>query len=471
MGDAAGAAWVRRWAVLGVLPLALALVFLWSATRGFAVVDTYQVLDGVGLADRCLHAGTIRDCGDRVGAFALLQYIPAFVAKRAGASYETGFDVLVALSALSFALLFVLGWLAARSLRRPRLAVVFALVLLTGPMLWYAHASYGESFAAACIAGMAVAVLLGAPVWVLAPAVFLATISKETALPFVALVVALSLVAIRAERERWRLRRAAAGFGIGAFAGVAANLAFNEFRYGTLHNTVYASQADRVPAGHVVTDAAAIALAPGGGLLWMWPSAVAVLVAAALCGRQRRRSAGPALTLLALIAVMGLWFSPMGGFTWGPRLLMPWIPALVLIALVAAAESFDTIIERVLRTPATIATTVVVLLVLALPHVAVMVDSARSPHPYPGNVFSGSEVVIRQYSPSASCPTGIQDYTRSASDYFRCLDDVLWRHGFAPLEARHAFARGEVWLFAALMAVALAALTPAARTAARYSLM
>jgi len=102
-----------------------------------------------------------------------------------------------------------------------------------------------------------------------------------------------------------------------------------------------------------------------------------------------------------------------------------------------------------------------------------MVDSAHSPHPYPGNVFSGREVVIRQYSPTRLCPAGIQDYTLGARPYFRCLDQILWHHGVALLTARHATQHRDVWLYLTVYACALAALAAFAtnaRAPARLSL-
>src|SRR3954466_7868776 len=66
------------------------------ATRGFALTDTFDLLDGTGWSANCLHHGVFSSCGWQVGQFALLQYLPALALHELGFSYMGAFSGLVA---------------------------------------------------------------------------------------------------------------------------------------------------------------------------------------------------------------------------------------------------------------------------------------------------------------------------------------------------------------------------------------
>jgi hypothetical protein len=161
--------------------------------------------------------------------------------------------------------------------------------------------------------------------------------------------------------------------------------------------------------------------------------------------------------LLIASVELGYWISPLGGLSWGPRLLIPWIPALVALALAAAPERFDALARRATSGTRPALASAAVLLVLGLPHLATLVDSAHEPHPYPGWSGRADEVVFRQYAPDSSCPRSPDPYY-DPPGYYRCQDHFMWTNGFALAQSVHAFRRPDLWVYSGLFALALAAL-------------
>ena len=88
-----------------------------------------------------------------------------------------------------------------------------------------------------------------------------------------------------------------------------------------------------------VLNFAGIWLSPNGGALPFWLSfacvCVVILFAAAAAPRYWQVSPWPArllaLLLLGLTAGLSSWYAPHGWIAWGPRLLLPWLPATVYL--------------------------------------------------------------------------------------------------------------------------------------------
>ncbi len=101
---------------------------------------------------------------------------------------------------------------------------------------------------------------------------------------------------------------------------------------------------------HRLALSVALWLAPNGGVGWFWPLAAAVVIGlvviagtAARGGAERRRRSLPAVGLVvALLLTTGTlasWFAPFGWVAWGPRLMVPVLPAVLGLLTVVLYHS------------------------------------------------------------------------------------------------------------------------------------
>jgi hypothetical protein len=259
-------------------------------------------------------------------------------------------------------------------------------------------------------------------VWITV-AVFTAVITKDTAAPFVLVLTALALRA-PAARTTSAPRPRMIAIGVGALAGVVANVAFNLFRFRTLTNRFYLEPRFRVPGLRLKADFfVAQWLAPNAGLLFFWTTATALLVllAAAAWRHARERSAlapaGPAFVLAALLAVLTLgfanWWSPFGWVAWGPRLLLPWIPATIVVGAAWYGDGAWQLLARALKKPAAAIAIFAVVLAAAIPHAGALV--------YRAAVYDLFE------KPDAACPRLPILPLVTRAYYFSCVHHYAWR--------------------------------------------
>jgi hypothetical protein len=119
----------------------------------------------------------------------------------------------------------------------------------------------------------------------------------------------------------------------GAAGGMAITLAANALRQGSPFVTGYGDEGWTNP---LLVGLGGLAFSPGRGLLWAFPATL--LVPLGLWrwwrGGQRRTALGIGGLVAAQVLNVALWHIWWGGWNWGPRLL---VPALPLIALLAAA--------------------------------------------------------------------------------------------------------------------------------------
>ena len=328
--------------------------------------DTPFVLDGSNALLTCLSHHQYQSCGftgklnywglmSPMGDWPLLQHIPDLIAIGLGASsHAVRTRVLELLNVAGV----VASVLAARvvfaRLRQPALFWVFVAVLLTGPILWYARTTSGEVLASGLLVCFVAAVVLPAHPALIGLAALAATLTKETSYPFVAALGVLGLVLARRRTGRPIQRELIAGAVGIALAFVAASL-FNVVRFGSVLNTNYLDPKLHTPGlGRKLEYAAAVLLSPNGGVFVFWPAASVLLLVACLVPflARRRVDARPAI----VIAVVGLgltfgfasWWTPFGWFGYGPRLMLPWLPPLVLMALVAYGAELTALLRRAL---------------------------------------------------------------------------------------------------------------------------
>lgn len=287
-----------------------------------------------------------------VGAFPLFQYLtglPVEWLRQRGLPAEwrpgapTAADLWAMTSLLSLG---GLVWLFVRGGggRGGRAAGVLAVVfLLASVFVPYAVSTFNE-LPAAFLAGAMVAVALGEkPRPMLLAGLFVAAgLTKEIAVASLLLLVGGALLVRRASGGEWKRTAMwllpAAGLSIGLSAG------FNVLRFGTPVNRIYLEGARGVEWGWSAEYAAALLLSPAGGLVWFFPG-ILVLIGAAL----RRRAGVFAAAFVGLqVVLLARWYSPFGWWCWGPRLLMPYLPAVVLLLLHGARGELGWLARRLL---------------------------------------------------------------------------------------------------------------------------
>ena len=360
--------------------------------RPFVGGDTPFVLDGTNAFLQCMdarvfvgcgHTGELNDWGltSSLGDWPLLQHLPDLAMIGLGIDgHPNRTRVLTLLSVLGVLGSVVLGWLVLTRTGQAAWFWGYLVVLLSGPTLAYARSTAGEMFAMGLLVSLVAATVLRAPPVVIALAAFGASITKETAYPFVVAMGLLGLVLARrrtGEPIRNHVLWGAAGVGL---ALVATSL-FNIVRFGSVLNTNYLDEPElHTPGiGRTIEYAAAVLVSPSGGILVFWPAATVLLVAACLLpflrwgrGLDRR----PALVLAAAVVLLTIgfarWWTPFGWSAYGPRLMLPWLAPLVLLALVAYGRALGRLARRVLTPVWGLLAVFAVVLALAVPHLGNM---------------------------------------------------------------------------------------------------
>jgi hypothetical protein len=345
----------RRWrrAPLALLIVVVALASWAQVGRRatspslFRSSDTQRIIDGAEVASSCIGHGVLRSCGrpapplrlggasipaTRVERYALLLYVPALAARAVGVGAPAAVWLIAFLNAAAFVLLVCLPWLARG--RLPKLydhRHLWAVVCLCGPLLPYAASTWSEVLAAALFALAVFSAAGDGPWWATAALAFGAGISKETAAPFV-LLLTVAVIDVRRLKALWPTV-------VGMIGALAANAMFNVFRFGTVRNLTYLDPATQVtkPA-NVARQLAAVLFSRNGGLIEFWPAllVVAFLVVASVGRLNRTEWVRVALVALAFggyCVTAATRYAPFGWVAWGPRLVLPVVPATVLALL------------------------------------------------------------------------------------------------------------------------------------------
>jgi hypothetical protein len=334
-------------------------------------------------------------------------------------------------------------------------------VVLFSPLLWYAHAGFGEALAAFAVAAAAAAVILRWPSVVIALAFTFAGATKETSIPF---LLAIALIALYRTGRRPG-RRELGAVAVGLCAALALNTGFNVFRYGSPVNLDYARAAYTMPPGSRGEYVAALIASPNLGLALFWPGALALIGVAVTAGLRgahglQALSRRPALWLagvgVALLLVFASWYAPFGGIAWGPRLMLPWVPALVMLSISLHGEALERVCERLLRTPWRLCLTAALMAAFAVPQLVAAVDAAGYDHRT--LTVSADEVWIAPHVPDAVCPEFYGVLTAPGS-YYDCLHHTAWKtHPWALASAYRSLDEGPLRLFALLTVASIAGL-------------
>jgi hypothetical protein len=355
------------------------------------------------------------------GYFALLQHIPALLAMGFGVTdTEKVFHVLGLTSLVSFALLLFWGW---RSLFRTseRLALLYLAVILSGPLIWYGHSTLGEMLASAVTLGLVVACHENTSRSKILLLSLLAAIAKDTGFPFTFLLGLMACARVQAVNgtsplifPKWRALL------LGTLCGVAVTASFNYLRFGSVTNQFYANPDFRVRSIFVQLNFfLGLWLAPNGGVLFFWPSLCLVIF---LAGRsafgdrvgswnQAVPFLGTALVLLGLTAGYSKWFAPFGWLCWGPRLLLPWLPAVAYLLLATSGPAIERRFLAILgKGPIRTVLIAAIFSVTALPHFIAAIRPEAV-----GNFFFSTDSAFPKFA-----------YLTDGDYYYQWMSHTMW---------------------------------------------
>jgi hypothetical protein len=375
------------WVRLGVAGLVAGLVAMWAA-RPWVAGDTPFVWDGTNafldcLSDRdlvaCRHAGELDYWGltSPIGDWPLLQHVPDLISIGLGAqAHPTRELVFVLLSVAGIVASLALSWVALARAGQAPWFWGFLLIVISGPLLVYGRTTAGEALATGLLVSLVAAAVLYAPPPLVALAALAACLTKETSYPFVAALGVMGLLLARRRTGLPIRRHLAWGAGGIAIAIVLASM-FNVVRFGNVLNTNYLEADLHTPGlSRPLEYAAALLISPNGGMVVYWPAASAVLLAACLLPlvvpSGLHLDPRAALVLIGVIGGLTLgfatWWDPFGS-GYGPRLTLPWVLPLVLVALVAYGDAIGKLVSRLLTPFWRLLLVFAVVFAFALPHV------------------------------------------------------------------------------------------------------
>jgi hypothetical protein len=378
-------------AVVAVVGSFVFLVAAWIAMP-WVGGDTPFVLDGSNALLTCLSHHDFNACGytgklnhwgleTPIGYWPLLQHIPDVISIELGAtSHPARTRVLTLLSVTGVTGSVVLARVVLSKVRQPAWFWGFVFVVLSSPLITYARTTVGEMLATGLLVALVAATALQAPPVVVAFAAFGACITKETSYPFVAALGLLGLVLARRRSGRPIRAHVIGGLTGMAVAIVLASL-LNIVRFGSILNTNYLHPDFRTPGiGRTLEYAVSLIVSPSGGIFVYWLSASVLVTVACLLPFVSRSleklDIRPALVLIAISAglVLGLasWWTPYGWTSYGPRLSLPWILPLVLMALVAYGDSLTPLVGRLLAPSWRLLAIFIAVFALTLPHIGEM---------------------------------------------------------------------------------------------------
>jgi hypothetical protein len=288
---------------------------------------------------------------------------------------------------INIASFFGMAWILFRAGKRAAgegVAWAMVIVVVCGPLLVYALSTFNESASALVTLAFAALVTGRGGALACAALCYFAGITKEVAPPLLVGVWLTGLWMRRRELDRQQITWHLILMVLAALLAVASNAALNLLRYGSLLNTHYLSDELHVPKWSWRLEwCLALWLAPNGGVLFFWPTYFALLLGTlAIATRRAFRREGAdisthvALALLAIVTVgLSDWYTPFGWWSWGPRLLLPWLPAALLLVLRGSPDAVRHIVRWLLVPRPMFVAAAVLLPVLALPHVLELYDS------------------------------------------------------------------------------------------------
>jgi hypothetical protein len=241
---------------------------------------------------------------------------------------------------------------------------------------------------------------------------------------------------------------------------VGVSVAFNYFRFGTFFNGSYASKLNIVPSFRLhLSFFMGMWFSPNGGLAFFWPSFMLLYIAvfaAVLLGIARnkfiepnsappRRSLRYYFPLLTISAILFLltagfskWYTPLGGFAWGPRFMLPWIPAMSLLLVYFYRVELTGLLRFVLIHPVGFVLGSLLVVSASLPQFSILFG----------------EFVLAKIFAYPECPH-VPVIQEGAAYYYQCLQTQIWPRTLMISELYSVALKSPVLWFSILYGVVL----------------
>ncbi len=406
--------------------------------------DTTALVYGAYNGLACLKQGTYPGC-ESMGLFPLFYMAPAMVLGALGLGERAVLHLFAYFSLICFfASLAILYRILAR--RDELIAKLGLVIYLSGFHLCYSHSTFTELPASTMGLALVASCLEGSSRKRNALLLFVASLAKEVAAPFLLLLAALSFLA-RATAKRsgvdWRREMLPL---VGSAAGsIFLAIAFNYFRFKSPFNQQYFSPFFIVQDWHhQLSFFLGIWFSPSVGALLGWPALIGlmplILVKLLKDGAPMRRGAtGVGVALIWGVVTLGFskWYAPFGWMAWGPRLLLPWLPPCLLILLYDYAPEIGSTLSRIGRSSVASGLSAVMVGILTFPNFRVVVF-----RPYIGWVIDapGCEGVAVQ---------------SSTAQYYECMEKMIWPNTFRYLRTFIPAPRPDLFILATLYSVVL----------------
>jgi hypothetical protein len=402
---------------------------------------------------QCLSEGHFSGCAHS-GSFPLFQNAVGLGLNFLGLSASAIFHALAYLSFLAFIGVIFLVFQTLKRTRSEPLAIAAVVVMITGPLLWYSHSTFGEMAAAFLTLAFTAACIRSKREWVIITLFILAGLTKEIAFPFLGLIGLLCLLPDIIARPL-KVKKRIGVLILSGFLTLIINTAFNYFRFGTFYNTSYLTELFIVPTWRLRSSFfLAIWFSPSGGISFFWTSfaflyfsiCVALLLQRARgkrhqpCDEHSRTGLVfylPIITISFILFMLTLGFSswccsPLGGAAWGPRFMIPWIPSISLLLLYFYPREAMAILSLLLKTSFGLVLTCLTLILVSIPQLA---------------VFFGNFVLGDIFAPTPECPR-LPVIQEDVSYYYRCLNEQFWPHKWSLLQSYMVALRlSTLWVF------------------------
>ena len=392
----------------------LFLVILFALDRATLVSGDTEIMANASVElVKCAQSNTWSNCVGAAGApFGLLQFIPALFLAWKGISPT---DIVLSLGLLSVIAFFSTCIVIMRLKSINVVTRTFiCLMLISGPLIGYAPASFGESLAVFVSVCLVISLLSGHWTTVFAFSLLAVTWRESAILTIAPIGCALLLHHYHLyERIQWRKILA---FVSGVVIGFGCVCLLNIWRFGTWKNLNYLNPDFRTPGLVLpVRVYGSLWFSPSGGVLVIWFLAtfvslvVPILVISSSAKVFSFKNISPMLIFLVPLGqslLLAKWYSPFGWVSWGPRTMIPTIA----ISSMSCCLAYPGALEKLTRLKILIP-----LAILSLISLGASLGFLNRP----------SEVMADFLTPNASCPT-MPVLQLDRDYYFRCLEAVIW---------------------------------------------
>lgn len=316
----------------------LAALSYFSLTHQYFEGDTIALIKGADSVVECLKMSVFWNCPD-VCHFPLAQYIPAIILRGIGVSENSILTTFSFFSTISYIGIFGFSYLLFRK-DHIRLLLVW-LVLFTSPLLTYSKSTFNEVNASLITVVFVTTCILVSSRCLIILSFWLAGITKEPAFLPLALIGWVALG--QSKSGAFSTVNKLVVISTGSVLAVATNMAFNYFRFGVPWNTINMDPIMHTTGmSQILANFLAIWFSPMAGLVTFWFTFVVMIVmwyyiaGGASIGCERSiHGLGNHVAIFAVILILtggfAKWWSPYGWVCYGQRLILPWLPALVLL--------------------------------------------------------------------------------------------------------------------------------------------